>query len=315
MGNGLPVPPGMQSATKRAKVKQGDLPVGGAPPVDIPPFQEVAAKRAIPQHIEEQQLPVNHEKRAPEEVKADLEKAMELMSRGKVTPTGTPEEAVALQDTPVERPPQKRVLAQPEPETPPATTPRVEDPPTLPDDIEEDGPTLGEISSTGGSFAWEEYHTAMQEKSDFRRPDIRKAIEERSGEIDVEDLILYESVSQRQIVIPGKLEPVFRTLTTAEDLAMKDWVYKLQGSDRYILDTLTAMTVTMGLKTFNDAELPEHRKPNEAGELVPDKNLFEAKMRIVLGLGAPVIGLLSVAYKWFDERARKTLVSGVLGKS
>jgi hypothetical protein len=241
---------------------------------------------------------------------------MEIMNQGKVTPTGTPDQAVSLQDTPPvqtaskaqpQQPPAPQQSGQPQPT-------KYAEPPVLPDDIEEDGPTLGDMRG-GDSFAWEEYHAAMQEKSDFRRPDIRKAVEERSGEINVEDLILYESVSQRQIIIPGKLEPVFRTLTTAEDLAMKDWVYQLKGSDRYILDTLTAMTVTMGLKTFNDAELPEHRKPNDIGELIPDKELFDAKMRIVMGLGAPVVGLLSVTYKWFDERARKTLVAGVLGKS
>jgi len=306
---GLPVPPGMvaegSTPTRKAKIQHDELPVGGAPPVDAPAFKD-APKRAMPQHVEEAQLPANHQKRSPEEVKADFEKAAAIMSRGQVTSTGTPDRAVSLQDTPVAA---QAAVAQPE-------TPQPDPSEPLPDAIEsdDDGPTFGDMRSTG-SFAWEEYHAAMQEKSDFRRPEIRRAIEGRSGDIDVEDLILYESVSQRQIIIPGKLEPVFRTLTTAEDLAMKDWVYALKGSDRYILDTLTAMTITMGLKSFNDADLPDHRAPNEAGEMVPDEELFQKKMKIVTALGASIVGILSVSYKWFDERVRKTLVTGVLGKS
>jgi len=280
---GLPLPKGV-SATQKSKVKSDDLPVGGAPPVTMPNFADAAAqRRAVPARVEEQQLPVNNQRRSPEEVKADFEAATALISKGMEGAAETSTETA------------------PEPPKPESSF------------DEDDGPTFGDLRGST-SFDWDEYHATLQETSDFRRPEIRKAVEARCTELNIEDLILYESVSQRQVIIPGKLEPVFRSLTTLEDLALKQWVYELRGSDRYILDTLMAMTLTMGLKAFNDVDLPDHMKKDESGERAPDKELFEAKMKIVKNLGSSIVGILVVTYKWFDERVRRTLITGVLGK-
>jgi hypothetical protein len=275
---GLPLPKNM--ATRKSRVDKADLPVGGAPPVDAPNLADIAARsRALPQHIEDQQLPQSP-RRSSEEIREDFKKAVAVLQNEK-TETAAEKPGIEVIEDEFEA-------------------------------KEGEGPTFGDMRS--GTFAWDEYHAALQEISDFRRPEIRKAIESRCKDIDVEDLILYESVTQRQIIVPGKLEPVFRSLTASEDLAIKQWVYEIKGSDRYVLDSITLMTLTMGLKSFNDAELPDHMKKNELGERAPDKELFEKKMRIVQNIGTPIIGIMTIAYKWFDERVRRTLVTGVLGK-
>lgn len=313
----LPVPEGM-SPVARARVKPGDLPVGGAPPISsLPRFDKMPPPHAIPRAAEGQLPQQQQPPRSPEEIKADWERASQLLSQGKVPPTNRPEDARPLQDT--SRPPLNMWkkedysnIAAPwdvQQVAPPPPAPPSVPPPQSEGGTEDGGPTFGELSD----FDWDAYHME-QKNSDFRAPEIKAAIQARSSDIDIGDIILYESVEQRQIIIPDKLEVVFRTLTANEDIAIKDYIYRLVGGTRYVVDMLTLMTLTCGLKAFNDAELPDHMAL-EAGERVWNDEKFEAKMRAVKGLGIQVVSLLSITYFWFDQSVRKKLVAGVLGKS
>lgn len=194
-------------------------------------------------------------------------------------------------------------------------------------------PTLGDLK---GPRFWGEYRSSLEKfdpnlkdtkpedfdedgdlwesEGDFRQNPIRKAIESRLQPLSINDIILYESVEQHHVLIPGALEVVFRSLTTNEDLAIKDMVYELIGSDRYVLDCLTVMTLTCGLKSFNGAELPSHLIEKE-GEYVVDKEKFKAKYERVRALALHTVALLSVAYMWFDRRIRAQIVDEILGKS
>jgi hypothetical protein len=278
-GKRLPVPQRM-SPTQRAKIKDEDLPVGGAPPIkDLPRFDKMPPPRPMPENVEKAQLPQARQARSPEEIKSDFQKLAE-MTQQQQQPT-PPQEAKS--------PP------------PPKEEPAPEE--------DDSGPTLGDLND----FGWGAYHDNLQDESDYRKPEVREAIESRCAEIEIGDLILYESVNQRHIIIPGQLEVVFRSITASEDLAIKDVIYRTVGSQRYILDTLTLMTLCCGLKTFNDAELPDHMEMKD-GERFFNESRFNEKMKVLKGLSLPVVSLLSVAYIWFDQRIRRQLVMGVLGK-
>jgi len=302
----LPVPPHLTS-TQKAKVKDGSLPVGGAPPVDIPRFDQLPRRTgAMPAQREAEQMPQPN-KRAAEEIKADFLAAQAALEQAQKTgqapaATGTPGAAQGIQDA-VDQPwPPKEPMPQQ------AQAPVQSEAPA-----EGEGPTVGDVQEHNNEFGWNAYHAALQE-SNFDTPELRRAIEGRCPEISIEDLILTESVTQRHLIIPGKLEVVFRSLTTEEDMSIKKYMYELTGSDRYILDSLTLMTLTCGLVSFNDAPMPDHRIRKD-GEEETDKDLLAAKMVRVKGLPLSIISLLTVVYTWFDQRVRKQLVVEALGKS
>jgi hypothetical protein len=215
-----------------------------------------------------------------------------------------------------------------------AETGRAEPEKALQEEGEKRRPTLGD---TKQATFWKEYHSSLKQyedmgkpepseedfddegdlwksEGDFRQNPIRKAIEARLEPLDIHNIILYESVEQHHTIIPNALECVFRSLTTSEDMAIKDMVYELVGSDRYVLDCLTVMTLTCGLKSFNGAELPSHLVEKD-GEYVLDKERFEKKYTRVRALALHTVSLLSVAYMWFDRRIRSQIVDEVLGKS
>lgn len=335
----LPIPQSL-SATQKAKVGEDALPVGGAPPVPMPSFEEaLGRRRATPRHVEEQQLPRQggpNPPRSPEEIKADMEKATALFSKGQVTDPNNPpdpSQAATLPDVApnaqsVEIDPQGHIAHDPMSIPAQGNIPQPQQPQqqqTIPTPeiqqkvveeaakdvagVDDDGPTLGDLRD----YPWKSYSNAMQREADYQRDDVREAIEARLKDVDVSDMILYESVSQLHPIIPGRLEVDLRTLTPEEDLYIKNEVYAIEGSDRYVLDKMVLYTLTMGLKTFNGREMPDHMTMVD-GERQVDVDKLAMKTRIVTRIPIQVVSLMSVVYGWFDNRMRRKLVSGVLGK-
>ena len=302
----LPVPSHLRGSTptKKAKVEDDALPVGGAPPVTVPSFDAIP-RRAVPQHTEEQQLPTQGQNppRAPEAIKADFERAASLFNtRDNATTSSNP---VSLDDvSPTADPPRTTI---------PANSKVAKK--SVVDDEEDrdydDGPTVGDMRD----YPYDSYRKEVERQNiTFNTPEIRKAIESRLEPIPTEHIVLYESVSQRFPIIPGTLEVTFRSLTAGEDMAIKDAMYKIVGSDRYVLDTLILMTLTCGLKSFNGAALPDHMITNEAGNRVLDEERMSVKLEAVKRLPLQIVALLSITYGWFDEAIRGLLVKEILGK-
>ena len=309
----LPVPGGL-TATQKAKVADDKLPIGGAPPVDIPPFESMLPNRAIPRSVEEQQLPGQAQRppREGAEIKKDWETAASLFTKGQFTnPQNTPDQAAGLPNVaahaqqPVGQHPAHdpaSIPAQGMPQAPPAVAqpePPIPAQPAPEDDT--DGPTLGDFRKHEAPLR--SYSMAMQREANFDREDMRKAVEGRLDDVAVENMILYESVSQLHPIIPGKLEVVFRSLTPEEDLFIKDELYNITSSDRYVMDMMVLMNLACGLQTFNSVAMPSHLK-EKAGERTVDKDLFDKKMKIILKIPIQVVALLSVVYGWFDPRVR-----------
>jgi hypothetical protein len=271
--------------TQKAKLSEEDLPVGGAPPVEIPRLDQGLA-RPVSKEVTDQ-MP-QRIRRSGDEIKQDFQTAMRVMKEGNLmAPQNKPEDAQELQDTGPSAPP-------------PPTAPLPADPDS------EEGPLVGDLRE----FPWEAYNEAIQ--GDFNREDIKEAIESKLTPIRTNDIILYESVEQHHVIIPGTLEVTLRSLTAGEDLFVKEELYKLEGSNRYVLDNLILLSLTCALKVYNGATLPDHMVTQGADKAV-DVDRFREKLAVLKKQPLAVISLLSVVNNWFDLRVRNQIVKEILG--
>jgi hypothetical protein len=132
----------------------------------------------------------------------------------------------------------------------------------------------------------------------------REAIEKRCDEMQVEDLILQGEIRQKVPIIPGKLEPVYRSVSGSEDLFIKRWMSSERGSEQYIMDRYSLLNLTAGIYALNGRPFPSHL--DKSGE--PDKEAFEAKLKLISKLPFTLLADLSVNYAWFSRRVQRLLV-------
>ena len=299
------VPNSLLSATERAKIGETDLPVGGAPPVEIPPF----AQKSWPglSKAAQDQLP-QQPKRTPEQIQADLAAAMKIMEHGGPLPGASPEAAVPIQDatSPAWAQPAAPSPAQP-PQPPPEPVPQ----------IVTDTVTAKTVTSTASDD--EEFPSltgALEElraEFDFQRRDVKEAVLGRMGEVDLTEVLTKESVVQRVSIIPGHLDVEFRTLTAVEDLEIKERLYSLSGSTRYVMDNYILLSLACGLQSYNDARFLQHIV-YDSGRAEINKTTLDQRFEAIKRLPMPTLALLSCVYGWFDARIRTAMIDGVLGK-
>jgi hypothetical protein len=140
----------------------------------------------------------------------------------------------------------------------------------------------------------------------LNNPKRKKEIEARLEPMDITDVIIHGEIRQMVPVVPGKLEPEYRSVSAEEDLSVKQMMFGEAGSDRYLMDKYTIMQLTLGLVALNGEELPSHlddkKKFNE------DK--FLKKFDKVVRFPLQLIADLGVQYLWFDERVRALFLGG-----
>jgi hypothetical protein len=141
----------------------------------------------------------------------------------------------------------------------------------------------------------------------------REIIEARCKPMDVSDLIVNGFVTQKVPIIPGKLEPEFRSMSGSEDLAIKRLIM-LEGkgtevNDRYLLDKFSLMSVTVGVHAINNNPLPSHLNSDGAF----DDDAFWKKFNMVVRYPFHLLASLGVNYFWFEIRVRKLFVAEKLG--
>jgi hypothetical protein len=149
----------------------------------------------------------------------------------------------------------------------------------------------------------------MMMKDLLNNEEQKDIIESRLKPMDLADLIVEGSVAQEVIVIPNKFWVTFRSVSAAEDLAVKRMLMEearsVQIDDRYYLDKFAFMTLTLGLESINNNPLPSHR--DEKG--VFDSDMFWRKYDYVTRLNIHMIASLGVNYFWYDTRVRKLVVA------
>lgn len=133
----------------------------------------------------------------------------------------------------------------------------------------------------------------------------RELIESRCEPLTIEDLITLGEVRQRVPVIPGKFEPTYRSSGGHEDIFIKKLLSNERGSEQYILDLYSLMSLAAGIFSLNGKEYPSHI--NKEGD--PDEKLFREKLKIVGRHPLAMLADLSVNFIWFGKRVQKLFVA------
>ena len=133
----------------------------------------------------------------------------------------------------------------------------------------------------------------------------RKIIEKRLEPIDITDLIVSDSFSQKVPIVPGKFEPVFEVIAGRNDLAMKKLIAEearqLDVNERYLLDKYAMMQLAAGVQAVGSVQMPEYRDSD--GVLVPE--MFWKRFNKITNLPTPILASLGANFFWFDVRCRK----------
>lgn len=136
----------------------------------------------------------------------------------------------------------------------------------------------------------------------------RDEIETRCKAMDFEDLLMKDEVQQRVPIIPGKFEPLYRSITPIESLYIKQKMSRETiQTDQYLGEKYNLLLLTCCLLDINGQLLPDHRKQATDGNFVVDDKAFEEKLNVVLRKSGYIIADLGVNYLWFDIRVRKLL--------
>lgn len=135
-------------------------------------------------------------------------------------------------------------------------------------------------------------------------------IEGRCSPLSFEDLLMSGSVKQKVPIIPGKFEPVFRSLFGEETEEILRMMGVVRGPDQYILDVMSLYNLTCGLYAINGKLLPNHLTAD--GDF--NEEMFRAKYKVVRKMALPILTDMSVNYRWFTRRVQKlTVVDDIKG--
>lgn len=159
--------------------------------------------------------------------------------------------------------------------------------------------------------------TALRDRNDIINNDReREAADARAGGVDVMQGILDGEYTQVVPVVPGKLDVTYRTVSPAEDQAIRLYIFKLTSTDgRYesvAAELYALLTLTCGLVQLNGNRLPAHHT-REGFTVKVNEEVLAAKLNLVLGYPLPLLHALSTHQFWFDQRVRKAFTTVDLG--
>lgn len=148
----------------------------------------------------------------------------------------------------------------------------------------------------------------------------KKEIEARCAPISLEDLVTDGEVRQTVPIVPGILEPTFKSTTGDEDLFVKkmasfedepdkDGVRRVINEElytnRYLMDRFLLMNLTVALYSLNGTKFPSHLDSS----LNPSEEAFWFKYKRIRKLPTQILSDLMVNYSWFSERLSKLTLS------
>jgi predicted RNA-binding protein Jag len=130
----------------------------------------------------------------------------------------------------------------------------------------------------------------------------RQEIEARCEEMSIEDLIMTDEVRQKVIIVPGKFEVEYRSMTPDESLYIKKLLSKeTNTADTYIMEKYGLLQLACCVVSINGKALPPHL--NKDGDV--DEETFKSKLRLISRKSTYVIADLGINYMWFDLRVRR----------
>ncbi|CAB4131305.1 hypothetical protein UFOVP276_171 [uncultured Caudovirales phage] len=138
----------------------------------------------------------------------------------------------------------------------------------------------------------------------LNNPTRRKDVESRLSPLNIEDILVYGELRQEVPVVPGKTKYEFRSTTGEEDLAVKRMMFGETGGDRYMIDKFGLMNLALGLVAINGMALPSHLNDKKRF----DETLFIRKYETLMKFPVQLLADMSVQYMWFDQRVRRLFV-------
>lgn len=153
-----------------------------------------------------------------------------------------------------------------------------------------------------GDEALDELRTLFADDAQWsllNNPARKKAIEARLTPLDILDLVMHGEIRQEVPIVPGKFVISLRSVTGDEDLAVKRLMSGDSGSDRYLTDKFSLMGVALGLMSINGVALPTHLKDGEF-----DEELFKKKFKVLLRYPMTMLAEIGLQFFWFDKRVQ-----------
>lgn len=158
------------------------------------------------------------------------------------------------------------------------------------------------------SFDYEKLRDLMN-RDVLNNPDQQELVESRLKPLDIEELILRNSVSQEVPIIPGKFSVTFESMSGEDDIKLKELIMKesdaVEVTDRYLLDKFAFMSIACGIKAINKHPAPSHKDEN--GNFSEER--FWAKFNWVLRRNIHMLASIGVNHTWFEMRVRKLFVA------
>ena len=177
------------------------------------------------------------------------------------------------------------------------------------DEEEEDGKEAGKDPLADlGPDMFSAYQVAMQQARKNRER--REAIAARVDDIDIEQALVSQDITQSVPIYPGKFEVKFRSLNGAEDSWVKDYVWREttgSSSDLYYQTRTGLLNLTMALVGVGGSKglkpLLDHRDKDGG----VDEEKAKEKLKFILKYPMPILMEMSIQYAWFEQRIREAL--------
>ena len=142
----------------------------------------------------------------------------------------------------------------------------------------------------------------------LRNPKQKEIVEARLKPLSIDDIILYNKVSQRVPIIPGKFEPTFESMPGDVELALKPMLVReskaIAVTEDYLLDKYAVMTTAAGLIAINNMPVPSMY--DQEGNF--SEELFLKKFEWVIHRPIHMLASLGIHYSWFELRVRRLFV-------
>lgn len=129
----------------------------------------------------------------------------------------------------------------------------------------------------------------------------QEAIKNACGPLSISSMIQHGEFRQTVPIAGKEFTVEFRSVSSAEDLALKKiMASKDYVSERHFTDLYTMYQQAMGIVAVNKTPLPSHL--SKSGEV--DSAKLEEKLKYILSFPIQVSAIIGIHYYWFDLRVR-----------
>jgi hypothetical protein len=151
------------------------------------------------------------------------------------------------------------------------------------------------------SFIYDDYGNKMRNIHGNRAR--RKKIESRCTPMEMSDLLMMNYVEQKVVLKPGKLEVVFRSVSSSDAMFAFSQIEKEKGSALMVAYKIGRLNLALSLVSINSQKFEPIKIDNKI-----DPVLFQAKYDKICAFPEDLLVDLITNYQWFTERVKELSV-------